>query len=176
MQDVNLRVKRQCYWLIPVMILGLVYQFFAAIGYIYIYITYLNTNTFVSWGIEGFCVFNIYAQTGFEMVHFGWTPVWTAIFSLIFFIVMIYLFIGVMKDATPFTKKTVFLLKGESLIFFLMTVFPVVLRIFAWRITKQVGVFYTDLIYGIPGTAILYGLAKIFEYGSELQKLSDETL
>ena len=89
---------------------------------------------------------------------------------------MIYLFIGVMKDATPFTKKTVFLLKGESLIFFLMTVFPVVLRIFAWRITKQVGVFYTDLIYGIPGTAILYGLAKIFEYGSELQKLSDETL
>lgn len=81
-----------------------------------------------------------------------------------------------LKEETPFTKKTGIILKIESLIFFMMTVFPELIRIFGWHITHQVGTHYNDLLYGIPGTAILFGLAKIFEYGSELQKLSDETL
>lgn len=176
MNEFNSKIKKQCYWIIPIMAAGFIYQLFATIGFIYCYFSYLNTNQYTTWGIEGFCVFRIYAMSSFDMINFGWTAIWSAVLSLLFFGMMIYLFLRMLREETPFTKKTAILLKIESLIFFLMTAFPVIIRIIGWRITKQVGTEYTDLIYGIPGTAILYGLAKIFEYGSSLQKLSDETL
>lgn len=176
MQEVRFRFKKFCYFIICVMAIGFIYELLGFIGYSYIYIKYFRTHDVYSWGLNNVCVWYIPCWNTWDFAHFGWLDIVSSIFGCIFFAIFINLFVTISKEQTPFNVRTPKILKVEAVVNFFMRCFAIVIRVIGYYITKNNYVTYEGLVYYLSMSFVLYGLARIFEYGIQLQKLSDEII